>query len=95
MNKIGKLKIVISRGRDYLSLAQFGMVSWLFSEKVQWNWWWGLGVVIFGLFMWYDYRKILPSEYSAGMELNPRWRELEKSVNSRTSFVDAYNTVQK
>lgn len=72
---LGKVKIVVGRSRDYLSLVQFGMMCYLvFRDGV--SDWWLVAIPVFGLFMWYDYRKILPSEYKAGMDLNPEWQRV-------------------
>ena len=73
---IGKIKVIIDRQRNYISIIQFVMIGYLFFKEVGWDWYY-LAIIPFWLwFTWYDLVYIAPKELDYWHGKSPVLKEI-------------------
>jgi hypothetical protein len=73
---IGKLKALLDRQRNYLSVINFLMIGYLFFEKAGFHWWYLVIIPFWLLFVYLDARFIWPRELDYTHRKSPVMKEL-------------------
>ena len=75
---IGKIKALIDRQRNYISILNFFMLAYLFFEKVGFKWYYLSIIPLFIVWAWIDATYIMPKELDYVHRKSPVLKELLK-----------------
>ena len=73
---VGKIKAMMDRQRQYISMLNFLMLAYLFFKEVGFQWWYLLVIPVWLIFVYIDLRYIMPSEYNYVWGKNPAYKRL-------------------